>query len=114
MDEDFDINSQLNSDSDDGSESTSDSSEEESIAKLERDTITWLMYCRATGSLVRQYIESSRRRIRRFPNYRNGRVFMITTLEEDPNIAFCEFRMYPPMFVHFTHVLRDEYELQSG
>ncbi|KAL2485839.1 Uncharacterized protein Adt_30595 [Abeliophyllum distichum] len=52
MDEDFDINSQLYSDSDDGFDSTSDSSNEESIAKLERDTITWLMYCRAAGSLV--------------------------------------------------------------
>ncbi|KAL2523643.1 Uncharacterized protein Adt_08697 [Abeliophyllum distichum] len=114
MDEEFDINSQLNSDSDDGSDSSSDSSDEDSIAKIERDTITWLVYCRAAGSLVRQYIESSRRRIRRFPNARSGRVFMITALEEDPNIAFCEFRMYPPMFVHFTHVLRDEYELQSG
>ncbi|KAL2526330.1 Uncharacterized protein Adt_11384 [Abeliophyllum distichum] len=114
MDEDFDINSQLNSDSDDGSDSTSDSSDEESIAKLEHDTLTWLMYCRAAGSLVRQYIKSSRRRIRRFPNERNGRVFMITALEEDPNIAFCEFRMYSPMFVHFTHLLRDGYELQSG
>ncbi|KAL2503594.1 DDE Tnp4 domain-containing protein [Abeliophyllum distichum] len=114
MDEDFDINSQLNSVSDDGSDSSSDSSDEDSIAKIERDTITWLMYCRAAGSLVRQYIESSRRRIRRFPNARSGRVFMITALEEDPNIAFCEFRMYSPMFVHFTHVLRDEYELQSG
>ncbi|KAL2481715.1 Uncharacterized protein Adt_34681 [Abeliophyllum distichum] len=84
------------------------------LQKLERDTLTWLMYCRATGSLVRQYIESSMRRIRRFPNARNGRVFMITALEEDPNITFCEFRMYPPMFVHFTHLLRNEYELQSG
>ncbi|KAL2475108.1 putative harbinger transposase-derived nuclease [Abeliophyllum distichum] len=99
MDEDFDINSQLNSDSDDGSDSTSDSSDEESIAKLERDTITWLMYCRATGSLVQQYIESSRRRIRRFPNYRNGRVFMITALEEDPNIAFC-YRQVRTVFDH--------------
>ncbi|KAL2531722.1 Uncharacterized protein Adt_05073 [Abeliophyllum distichum] len=114
MDEEFDISSQLNSDSDDVSDSTSDSSDEESIAKVERDTLTWLMYCHAAGNLVRQYIQSSRRRIRRFPNARNGRVFMITALEEDPNIAFCEFQMYSPMFVHFTHLLRDEYELQSG
>ncbi|KAL2490843.1 DDE Tnp4 domain-containing protein [Abeliophyllum distichum] len=114
MDEDLDIHSQVNSDSDDGSDSTSDSSDEECIAKLERDTLTWLMYCRAAGSLVHQYIQSSRRRIRRFENARSGRVFMITALEEDPNIAFCEFRMYPPMFVHFTHILRDEYELQSS
>ncbi|KAL2541559.1 putative harbinger transposase-derived nuclease [Abeliophyllum distichum] len=114
MDEDLDIQSQFNSDSDDGSESTSDSSDEEGIAKLERDILTWLMYCRAAGSLVNQYIQSSRRRIRRFQNARSGRVFMITALEDDPNIAFCEFRMYPPMFVHFTHILRDEYELQSG
>ncbi|KAL2506027.1 putative harbinger transposase-derived nuclease [Abeliophyllum distichum] len=114
MDEEIDINSQLNSDSDDVSDSTLDNLDEESIAKLERDTLTWLMYCRAAGSLVRQYIQSSRKRIRRFPNERNGRVFMITALEEDPNITFCEFRIYPPMFVHFTHLLRDEYELQSG
>ncbi|KAL2460619.1 hypothetical protein Adt_44039 [Abeliophyllum distichum] len=114
MDEDLDIQSQFNSDSDDGSESTSDSSDEDGIAKLERDTLTWLMYCRVAGSLVNQYIQSSRRRIRRFQNARSGRVFMITALEDDPNIAFCEFRMYPPMFVHFTHILRDEYELQNG
>ncbi|KAL2475418.1 Uncharacterized protein Adt_36154 [Abeliophyllum distichum] len=114
MDEDLDIHSQFNSDTDDGSDSTSDISDEEGIAKLERDTYTWLMYCRAAGNLVCQYIQSSRRRIRRFQNARNGRVFMITSLEEDPNIAFCEFRIYPPMFVHFTHLLHDEYELQSG
>ncbi|KAL2465464.1 hypothetical protein Adt_41315 [Abeliophyllum distichum] len=114
MDEDMDIHSQINSDSDDGSDSTSDSSDEECIAKLERDTLTWLMYCRAAGSFVHQYIQSSRRRVRRFENARSGRVFMITALEEDPNIAFCEFRMYPPMFVHFTHILRDEYELQTS
>ncbi|KAL2466789.1 Uncharacterized protein Adt_42640 [Abeliophyllum distichum] len=73
MDEEIDINSQLNSDSNDVSDSTSDSSNEESIAKLECDTLTWLMYCRATGSLDRKYIQSSRRRIRRFLNARNGR-----------------------------------------
>ncbi|KAL2542928.1 Uncharacterized protein Adt_03906 [Abeliophyllum distichum] len=114
MDEDLDIHSTLNSDSDDESDSNSDSSDEDSIANLERDTLTWLMYCRAAGSLVHQYIESSRSRIRRFSNARNGCVFMITALEEDPNIDFCEFRMYPPMFVHFTHLLREAYELQSG
>ncbi|KAL2534586.1 Uncharacterized protein Adt_07937 [Abeliophyllum distichum] len=114
MDEDLDIHSQFNSDSDDGSDSTSDSSDEEGIAKLVRDTLTWLMYYRAARSLVHQYIQSLRKRIRRFQNARSGRVFMITALEEDPNIAFCDFRMYPPMFVHFTHILCDKYELQSG
>ncbi|KAL2533937.1 Uncharacterized protein Adt_07288 [Abeliophyllum distichum] len=74
--------------------STSDSSDEEGIAKLERDTLTWLMYCRAAGSLVHQYIQSSRRRIRRFQNARSGRVFMITALEDDPNIAFSSERLH--------------------
>ncbi|KAL2541386.1 Uncharacterized protein Adt_02364 [Abeliophyllum distichum] len=114
MDEDLNIHSQFNSDSDDESDSTSDSSDEEGIAKLDSDTLTWLIYCRVAVSLVRQYIQSSRRRIRRFQNARSGWVFMITVLEEDPNIAFCEFQMYPPIFGHFTHLLRDEYELQSG
>ncbi|KAL2532347.1 Uncharacterized protein Adt_05698 [Abeliophyllum distichum] len=114
MDEELVIHCVIESDSDDGSESSSDSSDEERLANLERDTLTWLRYCRMAENLVRQYIESSRVRIRRFPNVRNGRVFMISALEKDPNIAFCEFRMYPPMFVHFTHMLRDDYDLQSG
>ncbi|KAL2497381.1 putative harbinger transposase-derived nuclease [Abeliophyllum distichum] len=113
MDEELDIHCVIESDSDDGSKSSSDSSDEERLANLEHNTLTWLRYCRMAGNLVRQYIESSRVRIRRFPNVRNGHVFMISALEEDPNIAFCEFRMYPPMFVHFTHMLRDDYDLQS-
>ncbi|KAL2458144.1 Uncharacterized protein Adt_46045 [Abeliophyllum distichum] len=114
MDEELVIHCVIKSDSDDGSDSNSDSSDEERLANLERDTLTWLRYCRMAGSLVRQYIENSRVRIRRFSNVRNGRMFMIAALEEDPNIAFCEFQMYLTMFVHFTHMLRDDYDFYSG
>ncbi|KAL2465264.1 putative harbinger transposase-derived nuclease [Abeliophyllum distichum] len=98
----------------DESNSDSDSSDEEALINLERDTLTWLMYCRTAVSIVSAYIERSRTRIHMFPNSRNGHVFMIQTLEEDPYIAFCEFRMYPSMFVNFTHVLHEEYELLSS
>ncbi|KAL2479420.1 hypothetical protein Adt_32386 [Abeliophyllum distichum] len=93
MYEELDIHCVIESDSGDGSNSSSDSSDEDRLVNLERDTLTWLRYCRMVGSLVRQYIESSRARIRCFLNVRNGRVFMIAVLEEDPNIAFCQVDM---------------------
>ncbi|KAL2519007.1 hypothetical protein Adt_15254 [Abeliophyllum distichum] len=48
--------------------------------------------------------------IRQFPNAWNGCIFMIEAVEEDPY----KFQIYPPMFVNFTHLLHDEYELHDG
>ncbi|KAL2480733.1 Uncharacterized protein Adt_33699 [Abeliophyllum distichum] len=73
-------------------------------------TLTWLMYCRMARSLIREYIRHVWGRIHQFPNARNGSIFIIKALEEDPHIALCEFRI----FVNFTHVLCAKYELRSG
>ncbi|KAL2471985.1 Uncharacterized protein Adt_40121 [Abeliophyllum distichum] len=89
------------------------SSDDEDMDRIEQDIHVWLDYCRATESRVRDYLQRCRVRIRRFPNSRNGHIFMLEALQ-DPQIAFQEFRMYPPLFVNCTHLLRDEFGLSSG
>ncbi|KAL2524801.1 Uncharacterized protein Adt_09855 [Abeliophyllum distichum] len=95
-------------------DSDDNSSDDEDMDRIEQDIHVWLDYCRATESRVRDYLQRCRVRIRRFPNSRNGHIFMLEVLQDDPQIAFQEFRMYLPLFVNFTHLLRDEFGLSSG
>ncbi|KAL2518599.1 DDE Tnp4 domain-containing protein [Abeliophyllum distichum] len=95
-------------------DSDDNSSDDEDMDRLEQDIQVWLDCCRATESRVRDYLQRCHVRIRRFPNSRNGHIFMLEALQDDPQIAFQEFRMYPPLFVNFTHLLRDEFGLSSG
>ncbi|KAL2474916.1 DDE Tnp4 domain-containing protein [Abeliophyllum distichum] len=90
-----------------------DNSPNDEMDKLEQHIPLWLEYCRATESIVRDYLQRCGVRIRRFPNAQNGHLFMLEVLQEDPQIAFQEFRMYHPLFVNFTHILRDEFGLSS-
>ncbi|KAL2474426.1 Uncharacterized protein Adt_35162 [Abeliophyllum distichum] len=83
------------------------------MERIEQDIRVWLEYFRATESLVRDYLQRYRVRIRIFLNARNGHIFMLEALQEDPQIAFQEFRMYPPLFINFTHLLRDAFGLSS-
>ncbi|KAL2466888.1 DDE Tnp4 domain-containing protein [Abeliophyllum distichum] len=95
-------------------ESVRNANSNDDMDRLEKHIPLWLEYCRTAESIVRDYLQRCRVRIRRFSNARNGHLFMLEALQEDPQIAFQEFRMYPSLFVNFTHVLRDEFELSSG
>ncbi|XP_022873699.1 uncharacterized protein LOC111392572 [Olea europaea var. sylvestris] len=91
-----------------------DGSDEDVLQHLEADMLVWLQYCRIAERMVRQYLVQDPAHRFLFLTTRSGHIFMLQNMHVYPQTCFQEFRMYPPMFRHFVHVLRDRYGLENS
>lgn len=89
-------------------------SDDDAMQQMEEDSVTWLEYCRVTERIVGDYPRPNGARRYLFPTKRCGHIFMLQNIHVYPQTCFQEFRMYLPMFIHFTHILYEEYDLSSS
>lgn len=91
-----------------------DGSDDDILQQLEADMVDWLQYCCIAERMVRQYLVPDPAHRYLFPITQSGHIFMLQNMHVYLQTCFQEFRMYPPMFKHFAHVLRDRYGLENS